>query len=88
MSLSTTNVIESILSQLGQYTDKVDYWRSGRHIQRWVAAGLIYIEPRLRKIKGYRYLKLLRYRLKEEVKKRRKLANEEALMVEEILSDV
>ena len=34
LSLSTTNVIESILSQLGQYTDRVDYWRSGRHIQR------------------------------------------------------
>jgi len=45
----------------------------------------MYIEPRLRKIKGYRYLKLLRYRLKEEIKKRRGLANEE--LIEEVLSD-
>jgi transposase-like protein len=87
LSLSTTNVIESILSQLGQYTDKVDYWRGGRHIQRWVAAGLIYIEPRLRKIKGYRYLKLLRYRLKEEIKRRQDLVEKE-LTVDEVLSNV
>jgi putative transposase len=69
-SLSTTNCIESIMSQLGQYTDKVDRWRDSGHIQRWVAASLWQIEPRLRKIRGYKYLKLLRLRMKEEIAKK------------------
>jgi len=59
-SLASTNGIESLLSQLGQYTDKVDRWRNGRHIQEWVATGLLQIEQRLRKLRGYKYLSALR----------------------------
>jgi transposase-like protein len=66
-SFSSTNCIESVMSQLGQYTDKVDRWRGGDHIQRWTASGLLELEPRLNKVKGFRYLKLLKMRLKEEV---------------------
>ena len=69
-SFSSTNCIESVMSQVGQYTDKVDRWRGGSHIQRWVAAGLLEMEPRLPKIKRFRYLKLLRMKLQEEVGKR------------------
>lgn len=65
-SFTSTNCIESVMSQLGQFTDKVDRWRSGRHIQRWTAAGLVYIEPRLNKISGWRSLELLRDRMKGE----------------------
>jgi transposase-like protein len=64
-SLASTNGIESLLSNLGQYTDKVDRWRNGRHIQEWAAAGLLHIEPRLRKLMGYRYLPELRERLQK-----------------------
>ena len=69
-SFGSTNCIESVMSQVGQYTDKVDRWRGGSHIQRWVAAGLLEMEPRLPKIKRFRYLKLLRMKLQEEVGKR------------------
>ena len=58
------------MSQLGQYTDKVDRWRGGEHIQRWAAAGLLTLEPRLQKVRGFRYLKLLRAKLQEEVMRR------------------
>ena len=69
-SLSSTNCIESVMSQLGQYTDKVDRWRGGEHIQRWTAAGLLELEPRLHKVYGYRHLNLLRMKLREEIKTR------------------
>jgi transposase-like protein len=72
-SLSSTNCIESVISQLGQYTDKVDRWRGGSHIQRWAASGLLALEPRLQKMRGFRYLKLLRAQLKQEIAKRQKI---------------
>lgn len=59
-SFSTTNCIESILAQVEQYTQRVDYWRNGVHIQRWVAAGLMEVEPRLSRVRGWRYLSSLR----------------------------
>jgi len=66
-SFHSTNCIESLMSQLGQYTDKVDRWRNGRHIQEWAASGLLRLEPRLRKIMGWKYLPLLRKRLRQEL---------------------
>ena len=71
-SFTSTNCIESVMSQLGQYTDKVDRWRGGDHIQRWAAAGLLELEPRLRKTRGFRHLKLLKEKLRQEVEKREK----------------
>mgnify|MGYP000045517388 CR=1 FL=1 len=67
-SFSSTNCIESLLAQLGQFTDKVDRWRGGRHVQEWAASGLLRIEPRLRKICGWRYLPRLREALRRELK--------------------
>lgn len=69
-SFSTTNCIESILAQVEQYTQRVDRWRNGAHIQRWVAAGLLEVEPRLRKVNGWRYLVSLRDKIKEELARR------------------
>ena len=69
-SLSTTNCMESVMSQMGQYTDKVDRWRNSNQILRWTAASLMDIEPRLRRIKGFRYLKILRFKLQEVVQQR------------------
>ena len=63
-SLNTTNCIESVMSQLGQYTDKVDRWHNGQQILRWTAAGLLQIEGRLNRIYGARYLKLLRFKIR------------------------
>lgn len=69
-SLNTTNCMESVMAQLGQYTDKVDRWHNSSQILRWTAAGLLEIEPRLHKIRGYRYLNLLRVKMRDEIKKR------------------
>lgn len=62
-SLSTTNCIESLFSQLGAYTDKVDRWHNSDQILRWTATGLMDLEPRMHRIKGYQFLKVLRYKL-------------------------
>ena len=59
-SLATTNVLESINAQLGRLTRNVTRWRNGIQKHRWVASALLEIEPRLRKIKGYRTLPQLR----------------------------
>jgi len=69
-SLKTTNCMESLLSCVGQNTDKVDYWGNSNQKQRWLAASLLDIEPRLSRIRGYRYLPELRGAIKEEIRKR------------------
>lgn len=66
-SLSTTNCIEALMSQMGAYTDKVDRWHNSSQIQRWTATGLTDIEPRLYRIKGHGFLKVLRFKLAEIV---------------------
>lgn len=66
-SLKTTNCIESVLSQVGQKTDKVDYWKNSSQKHRWTAAALLEIEPRLNKISGHRQLKTLRTALQKKI---------------------
>ncbi len=67
LSLKTTNCLESLLAQVGQLTDKVDRWRTSDQKHRWVASALLAIEPRLRRIKGYRHLPQLRAALQAEI---------------------
>ena len=74
ISLKTTNCIESVMSQVGQYTDKVNYWKNSSQKHRWIAAALLEIEPRLRRIKGYRYLSTLRGVLKQHLQLIKKAA--------------
>ena len=69
-SLSTTNCIEGLMSQMGSYTDKVDRWHNSHQILRWTGTGLMDIEPRLHRIKGHEYLKILRYKLQEIIGQR------------------
>lgn len=69
-SLGTTNCIESLMSQVGSYTDKVDRWHNGNQVMRWVGMSAVDIEPRLHRIKGHGYLKVLRYKLREMIDKR------------------
>jgi transposase-like protein len=66
-SFKTTNSMESIMSLVGQRTDKVDYWKNSSQKQRWVASALLAIEPSLRRVQGYRYLDRLREALRNEV---------------------
>ncbi len=59
-SLKTTNCLESLLAQVGQRTNRVDRWVTSEQKHRWVATALLDIEPRLRRLRGYRFLSQLR----------------------------
>ncbi len=69
-SLSTTNCIEALMAQMGSYTDKVDRWHNSDQILRWTATACMDIEPRLNRIRGHRYLNVLRNKLLEIVEER------------------
>lgn len=66
-SFRTTNMIESVMSLIGQKTDKVDYWRNSSQKQRWVASALLWAERRLNRVGGYRHLAKLRDALRREI---------------------
>lgn len=68
MSLKTTNCIESLMSQIGQRTDKVDYWKNSNQKQRWETSALLDIEPRLTRIRGHKHLFKLRDAIQRELK--------------------
>jgi hypothetical protein len=65
-SLKTTHYLESLNSLVAQRVAKVDRWRSSNQTQRWLAAARRDIEPRLRRIRGYRAIPLLRGALERE----------------------
>jgi hypothetical protein len=69
ISFKTTNILENINSMLEMTTGRVSYWKSSNHRHRWIAAALLEIEPRLRPIKGCRFLSALRDAMKKEVNK-------------------
>lgn len=66
-SLKTTNCLESINALVERRTGKVTSWRTSDQKHRWLAAALLDIEPRLRRIRGYRSLPLLRSALQREI---------------------
>ena len=66
-SLKTTNVLESVNAQAEQRCGRVDHWKNSNQKQRWLAAALLDIEPRLRRLSGYRHLPLLRTAIQEEL---------------------
>jgi putative transposase len=59
-SLATTNGLESIFALVEQRTGKVDRWQNSNQKQRWLATALLDVEPRLRRLQGYRALPQLR----------------------------
>jgi transposase-like protein len=59
-SLKTTNVIENVNKLIEDKTRRVCYWKNSDQRQRWLAAVLLNVEPKLRKIKGYQHLPMLR----------------------------
>jgi transposase-like protein len=67
ISFKTTNCMESLMALIGQKTDKVDYWRNSDQKHRWLAAALLDAEPRLRRVKRYRYLPQLRVALQKVI---------------------
>ena len=55
-SLKTTNGLESINALIEERCAKVDHWQNSSQRHRWLATALLDIEPRLRKVMGYRHL--------------------------------
>jgi transposase-like protein len=59
-SLKTTNILESVNAQAEKRCGRVDHWKNSKQKHRWLAAALLDIEPRLRRLLGYRHLPALR----------------------------
>jgi putative transposase len=67
-SFKTTNCLESINAQAEERCQKIDHWKNSSQKRRWLAAALNDIEPRLRKVRGYRQLDKLRTAIMKELK--------------------
>lgn len=68
-SLHTTNCLESVLALVEQRIGKVDRWTTSDQKHRWLATVLLDIEPRMRRVRGYRYLPQLRTALQQTIRK-------------------
>ena len=68
LSLKTTNGLESVNALVEERCAKVDHWQNSSQRHRWLATALLDIEPRLRKVMGYRHLPTLRAALMRELK--------------------
>lgn len=67
-SFRTTNCIESLNSQVADLTRNVKRWTTANQRHRWLAAALMDLEPRLRKVMGFRYLPMPRQAIKRKLK--------------------
>ena len=67
-SLKTTNILESVNAQAEERCGRVDHWQNSKQKQRWLAAALLDIEPRLRRLVGYRHLPTLRGAIMKDLK--------------------
>ena len=53
---------------VAQITRNVKRWRNSNQRTRWLATALLDIEPRLRRVKGFRSLPTLRRALQKDLK--------------------
>ena len=67
-SFRTTNCIESLNSMVAQLTRNVKRWTNSNQRSRWLATALLDIEPRLRRVKGFRSMPRLRRALVKDLK--------------------
>jgi transposase-like protein len=77
-SLRTTNALESVNAMIEERCAKVDAWKTSNQRQRWLATALLDIEPRLRKLLGYRHLPKLQEAIRRELKVDRSEAKRKA----------
>lgn len=66
-SLKTTNALESVNALAEQRCGRVDHWKNSAQKHRWLATTLLEIEPRLRRLLGYRHLPLLRAAIQKDL---------------------
>jgi transposase-like protein len=62
--LVTTNAIENLIGTTRRVSRNVTSWRSGEMIVPWTAVGLSHAEQNFRRVRGYRYLPLLKRALR------------------------
>jgi len=55
-SFKTTNCLESANALIEERCAKVDAWKNSSQRHRWLAAALLDIEPRWRRVRGYQHL--------------------------------
>ncbi|MEW5994152.1 MAG: transposase [Candidatus Zixiibacteriota bacterium] len=67
-SFKTTNCLENVNRMIADRCGKVACWKNSNQRQRWLAASLLDIEPRLRTVCGYRYLPELRLAVRRALK--------------------
>lgn len=67
-SFKTTNCIESVNALIEERCAKVDAWKNSNQRHRWLGTALLDIEPRLRRVRGYRHLPKLRHALQRQLK--------------------
>lgn len=67
-SFKTTNCLENLNALIARRTGKVSRWRNAEQKHRWLATAILEIEPRLRKVRGYRHLPRLRAALQSALK--------------------
>jgi len=63
--LGSTNVIESPNSGIRSRTHRVKNWQDHKMVVRWVAASLLDMEQRFKRIMGYQHLWMLEAKLRE-----------------------
>jgi len=63
--LGSTNVIESPNSGIRRRTHRVKNWRDHKMVVRWVAASLLDMEQRFKRVMGYEQLWMLESKLRE-----------------------
>ncbi|MBN2139226.1 MAG: hypothetical protein JW720_15600 [Sedimentisphaerales bacterium] len=63
--LGSTNVIESPNSGIRSRTGRVKNWQDHAMVVRWVAASLLDMEKRFRRVMGYQQLWMLKATLKD-----------------------
>ena len=67
-SFSTTNCIENLNSQLNKYIGKVKYWQTSDERYRWIAAALLLIEKRMKKVHNFKRLKEMQQEIQTALK--------------------
>ena len=67
-SLATTNAIENLNGTIRRVSRNVKRWKSPSMIRRWTALGVVTVEKKFRRIKGYRHMGALVHALRSKQK--------------------
>jgi len=69
-SFATTNCIENLNSQIRKYLNKVKSWKNSKERYRWIAAALLEIEFKMRKVNNFKSLDKMQKTIIEEIQRR------------------